>query len=140
MDVQAVLDAHDIIQQWEMNKSHIAPWTWQEVYDIVQTSHFINWYRNNPQGTIDQYYLYLSQKRAYENSPQDRIECLENQMGDMRNEIGLLRKDIGELQLEIAEQERQASHVNKVTSGFIIIAVMLLLGLVIFYFKNKKNE
>ena len=57
MDVQGFIDAANsyAYKQWKSAGSHVAPWDYNQVLDIIQSSHFKEWQNNNPNGTIDQY-------------------------------------------------------------------------------------
>ena len=103
MDVQGFIDAANsyAYKQWKSAGSHVAPWDYNQVLDIIQSSHFKEWQNNNPNGTIDQYYIYLSNRQAYLNSPEYKIESLGEEIKELNDEISELKAVCGEKKMKV---------------------------------------
>ena len=143
MDVQGFIDVPNTYayKQWKSAGSHVAPWDYNQVLDIIQSSHFKEWQNNNPNGTIDQYYIYLSNRQAYQNSPEYKIESLEEQIDNMSEEVITLNNELSQLKEEISEKDDKIGYLETLsgitlTTSFILIIV----SFVLFYLLRKRYK
>ena len=134
MDVQGVIDATSsyAYKQWMSADSHVAPWNCNEVIDIIQSSPFKQWQKNNSNGTIDQYYIYLRNRQAYLNSPQYKIKNLEEQIYNMSDEVITLNNELSQLKEEIGAKEDKIIYLEKLsgitlTTSFVLMIVSCVL-------------
>ena len=136
MDVQGFIDAanSNAYKQWMSVGSHVAPWDYNQVLDIIQSSHFKEWQNNNPNGTIDQYYIYLCNRQAYLNSPEYKIECLGEEIKDLHDEISELKEEISEKDDRIGYLETLSG--ITLTTSFILMIV----SFVLFYLLRKRYK
>lgn len=136
MDVQGFIDAANsyAYKQWKSAGSHVAPWDYNQVLDIIQSSHFKEWQNNNPNGTIDQYYIYLSNRQAYQNSPEYKIESLGEEIKELNDEISELKEEISEKDDKIGYLETLSG--ITLTTSFILIIV----SFVLFYLLRKRYK
>ena len=123
MDVQGFIDAANsyAYKQWKSAGSHVAPWDYNQVMDIIQSSHFKEWQKTNPNGTIDQYYIYLCNRLAYLNSPEYKIECLGEEIKELNDEISELKEEISEKDDKIGYLETLSG--ITITTSFILMIV-----------------
>ena len=142
MDVQGFIDAASsyAYKQWVSAKSHVAPWDFNEVIGIIQSSPFKEWQKSNPNGTIDQYYIYLQNRQAYLNSPQYKIKNLEEQIDNMSDEVITLNEDLSQLKEEIGEKEDKIIYLEKL-SGITLTTsfILMIVSCVLFYKIRKRN-
>ena len=141
MNIDALLNAGDVIDQWKSSNHHVAPWTESQIYEIVQTYDFQVWFSNHPNGTIDQYYVYLCNRQAYLNSPQYRIKNLEERIDNMSGEVVTLNKELSHLKEELVEKEDEifmlrAFSCVTLTTSFIL----MILSCVLLYKLRKRNK
>ena len=136
MDVQGFIDAANsyAYKQWKSAGSHVAPWDYNQVLDIIQSSHFKEWQNNNPNGTIDQYYIYLSNRQAYQNSPEYKIESLGEEIKELNDEISELKEEISEKDDKIGYLETLSG--ITLTTSFILI----IISFVLFYLLRKRYK
>ena len=136
MDVQGFIDAANsyAYKQWKSAGSHVAPWDYNQVLDIIQSSHFKEWQNNNPNGTIDQYYIYLSNRQAYLNSPEYKIESLGEEIKELNDEISELKEEISEKDDKIGYLET-LSNITLTTSF-----LLMLVSFVLFYLLRKRYK
>lgn len=136
MDVKGFFDALDsyAYKQWQSAKSHVAPWDGKEVMDIIQSSHFKEWQKTNPNGTIDQYYIYLCNRQAYLNSPEYKIECLGTEIKELNDEISELKEEISAKDDRIGYLET-LSNITLTTSF-----LLMLVSFVLFYLLRKRYK
>lgn len=140
MDINAILDASNIINQWKSSNDHVAPWTESQILDIVQTSDFQSWFSNNPNGTIDQYYIYICNRNAYLNSPQYKIKNLEAQIDDLTDEVESLNTEVSQLREEISDKEDEVSNLETINNVTITSSVILLIITCILFYKLRKRK
>ncbi len=142
MDVQGYIDVSDTyaFKQWMSVDSHVAPWDYNEVIKIIQSSPFKLWQKNNPNGTIDQYYIYLQNRQAYLNSPQYKIKNLEEQIDNMSDEVITLNNELSQLKEEIGAKEDKIVYLEKL-SGITITTsfILMIISCVLFYKIRKRN-
>ena len=136
MDVQGFIDAANsyAYKQWQSAKSHVAPWDGKEVMDIIQSSQFKEWQNNNPNGTIDQYYIYLCNWQAYLNSSEYKIECLGTEIKELNDEISELKEEISAKDDKIGYLET-LSNITLTTSF-----LLMLVSFVLFYLLRKRYK
>ena len=139
MNIDAILDAGNMIDQWNHSKDHVAPWTESQILEIVQTYDFISWFRNNPNGTIDQYYIYLCNRQAYQNSPQYKIKNLEAQIENMTDEVESLNREVSKLREEISNKEDEVSYLETINSVTITTSFLLLIVSCILFYKLRNR-
>ena len=135
MDVKGFIDANNsyAYKQWESAGSHVAPWDYNEVLEVIQSSQFKKWQEYNPNGTIDQYYIYLCDRQAYLNSPEYKIECLESQ-------IVTLNDEVTELKEEISEKDDKISYLKSLSSVTITTTfILMVISFVLFYLLRKRK-
>ena len=135
MDVQGVIDAtiSYAYKQWMSVGSHVAPWDYNQVLDIIQSSQFKEWQNNNPNGTIDQYYIYLCNWQAYLNSPEYKIECLGTEIKELNYEISELKEEISAKDDKIGYLEI-LSNITLTTSF-----ILMIVSFVLFYLLRKRR-
>lgn len=135
MDVKGFIEAANsyAYKQWKSAGSHVAPWDYNQVMDIIQSSHFKEWQKTNPNGTIDQYYIYLCNRQAYLNSPEFKIECLKSEVKELNDEISELKEEISEKDDKIGYLETLSG--TTLTTSFILMIV----SFVLFYLLRKRN-
>ena len=136
MDVQGFIDAANsyAYKQWKSAGSHVAPWDYNQVLDIIQSSHFKEWQNNNPNGTIDQYYIYLSNRQAYLSSPEYKIESLGEEIKELNDEISELKEEISAKDDRIGYLET-LSNITLTTSF-----LLMLVSFVLFYLLRKRYK
>lgn len=136
MDVQGFIDAANsyAYKQWKSVGSHVAPWDYNQVLDIIQSSQFKEWQNNNPNGTIDQYYIYLCNWQAYLNSPEYKIECLGTEIKELNDEISELKEEISAKDDRIGYLET-LSNITLTTSF-----LLMLVSFVLFYLLRKRYK
>ena len=135
MDVQGFIDAANsyAYKQWMSEGSHVAPWDYNEVMDVIQSSAFKKWQSSNPSGTIDQYYIYLCDRQAYLNSPEFKIECLESETKELNDEIS-------ELKEEISEKDDKIGYLETLSGiTFTTSFILMIVSFVLFYLLRKRN-
>lgn len=140
MNIDAILDAGNIIDQWKNSKNHVAPWTESQVLEIVQTYDFQLWLQNNPNGTIDQYYVYLRNRQAYQNSPQYQINNLEAQIENMSNEIKTLNRELSQYKEEISVKEDRISYLETYNSITLTTSFILMIVSGVLFYKLRKRK
>lgn len=142
MDVQGYIDVSDTyaFKQWMSVDSHVAPWDYNEVIKIIQSSPFKLWQKTNPNGTIDQYYIYLRKRQAFQNSPQYKIKTLEEQINNMSNKVITLNEELSQLKEEIGEKEDNINYLEKL-SGITLTTsfILMIVSCVLFYKLRKRN-
>lgn len=140
MDIKAIFNAGEIINQWKSSKDHVAPWTESQILKIVQTYDFQSWFHNNPNGTIDQYYIYICNRQAYINSPQYKINNLEAQIDNLTNEVESLNSEVTQLREEISDKEDEISYLKTINNVTITTSFLLLIvSCILFYLLRKRN-
>lgn len=140
MDINAILNAGSMIDQWKASKNHIAPWSESQILEIVQTYDFQMWHRNNPNGTIDQYYVYLGNRQAYQNSPQYKIKNLEAQIDDMSDEINTLNNEVSQLKEEISEKEDNIIYLETFSGITLTTTFILVIVSCVLFYKLRKGK
>ena len=140
MDINAILNASKIIDQWKASNNHVAPWTESQILEIVQTYDFQSWFHNNPNGTIDQYYIYLSNRQAYQNSPQYKIKNLEAQIDNLTDEVETLNSELSQLREEISDKEDEVSYLKSINSVTITSSILLLIITCILFYKLRNRK
>ena len=136
MDVQGFIDAANsyAYKQWKSLESHVALWDYNQVLDIIQSSQFKEWQNNNPNGTIDQYYIYLCNWQAYLNSPEYKIECLGTEIKELNDEISELKEEISAKDDRIGYLETLSN--ITLTTSFLLMLVSFFL----FYLLRKRYK
>ena len=136
MDVQGFIEAANsyAYKQWKSEGSHVAPWDYNQVLNIIQSAQFKEWQNNNPNGTIDQYYIYLCNRQAYLNSPEYKIECLGEEIKELNDEISELKEEISEKDDKIGYLET-LSNITLTTSF-----LLMLVSFVLFYLLRKRYK
>ena len=126
MNIDAFLEAAGTyaFKQWESTHSNFTPEDMDEVIKVIQSSQFKAWQKDNPNGTIDQYYRYLRQVQAYHNSNEYKIEVLQDNVESMGQAVGTLREEVTVLQGEVKELN------NLKSQNGLIIGISLFLFLI----------
>ena len=137
MNIDAILDAGSIIDQWKNSPNHVAPWTESQILEIVQTYDFQSWFHNNPNGTIDQYYVYLRNRQAYQNSPQYQINNLEAQIDNLSNEVKTLNRELSQYKEEISVKEDRISYLETYNSITLTTSFILMIVSGVLFYKNE---
>ncbi len=142
MDVQGFIDATSsyAYKQWMNADSHVAPWDYNEVIEIIQSSPFKQWQKNNPNGTIDQYYVYLRNRQAYQNSPQYQINNLEAQIENMSNEVKTLNRELSQYKEEISVKEDRISYLETYNSITLTTSFILMIVSGVLFYKLRKRK
>ena len=140
MNVDAILNAGSIIDQWKNSPNHVAPWTESQVLQIVQTYDFQLWFRNNPNGIIDQYYVYLRNRQAYQNSPQYQINNLEAQIDNLSNEVKTLNRELSQYKEEISVKEDRISYLEAYNDITLTTSFILMIVSCVLFYKLRKRK
>lgn len=141
MDINAILNASKIIDQWKASNNHVAPWTESQILEIVQTYDFQSWFHNNPNGTIDQYYIYLSNRQAYQNSPQYKIKNLEAEIENMSDKVETLNRKLTQYKEEISIKEERISYLETLSSITLTTSfILMIVSFVLFYLLRKRYK
>ena len=140
MNIDAILDASERIEQWKNSANHVAPWSEAQVLEIVQTYDFQLWLQNNPHGTIDQYYIYLCNRQAYQNSPQYKIKNLESEIDNLSNEVSTLNRELSQYKEEISTKEDKISYLETLNSITVTTSILLTIVSCVLLYKLLKRK
>ncbi len=149
MNTQGFFDAINsyAYKQWMSEGTHVTPWDYNQILNIIQSSHFKEWQNNNPNGTIDQYYIYLCNRQAYLNSPEYKIECLGEENKELNDEITELKGENKELNNKISELKEEISEKDdnigclETLSGITLTTsfIFLIISCVLLYKLRKRR-
>lgn len=133
MDVNAFIKAvnSDVYKQWDSSNHHSAPWNSDQVIDIIQSYQFQQWYSANPKGTIDQYYQYLCNLQASQQTYVPEDYGFDTGMQSYQGENQVL------LQI-IQENENTISGLRQSNNMQLGVIVILLIALVLLYWKYRR--
>ena len=142
MDVKGVVDALDsyAYKQWHSASCHVAPWDFNEVLEVIQSTQFKKWQEYNPNGTIDQYYIYLCNRQAYQNSPQYKIKNLEAQIDNISDEINTLNNEVSQLKEEISEKEDNIIYLETFSGITLTTTFILVIVSCVLFYKLRKGK
>lgn len=128
--------------QWISTDHHIAPWSNEQVQNIVLSSQFKSWEKTHPKGTVDDYYQHLRQEQAYHETPQYQIEVLQDQIDNYSYIINSLSTETSNLREEVSNMNYYISNIKTIScvsllSSFFLIIFCVFLGWKLFN-NNKK--
>jgi len=145
MDVNAFFRAYDspAYIQWKNAKQHIAPWTEMDVIQVISSFEFKEWLENNPNGSIDQYYIYTCQRKQFIEAPHYQIKFLQEENTKLKERISSIQNQIYEQNAKIGDLEETITRLEakNTMAIFLFTFVLLVLILAIVYkFKSINHN
>ena len=134
MNVKAFIEAMDypILKDWIERDANA---DYEMGLMLIKTQHFKDWYQSHPHGTMEQYLVYRNQQvTAYYNSPQYRLQMLQEQIEDLNSNITELKEEVQAKNDEIDDLKESLNQAKTSVWALGFVSICLLLFLLRKYF------